>query len=222
MTDTSAAATPSAEKRRRIVSTDFSGLPTFNIHAASPAADGTYPVAGTYILDVPTVFADRTALLHTFAAMGFASVAQNFYTKLDETTPDTVRAVFDNLAKSITDGSWSPGRSLTQSEPDDIVLAIAEATGQPWQDVQKRVDEEIVRDADGNAITDKGGRTRRVFTKSLLDNIAKDPQVAPIMARLAKERADRLAKTAREGRNAPTTGGLDMFGGAKSNAAAAN
>src|SRR5258706_429352 len=66
-------------------------------------------------------------------------------------------------------------------------------------------------DADGNPVVDKRGRNKRVFTKAVLDNIARDPKVAPILARLTREEADRLAKAARDNKGAASTGVLDLF-----------
>jgi hypothetical protein len=91
-------------------------------------------------------------------------------------------------------------------EPDDIVLAMAEATGRPVHVIQKDIDERIQKDASGNPIRDKKGRTRKFFTQAVLDKLAQDPRVAPIMARLAKERADKMAAAAKgQKRNAPST-----------------
>jgi hypothetical protein len=87
--------------------------------------------------------------------------------------------------------------SYDAGEPDDIVLAMAEATGRPVHVIQQDIDERIQKDASGNPIRDKKGRTRKFFTKAVLDKLAQDPRVAPIMARLAKERADKMAAAAK-------------------------
>lgn len=198
--------------RLKIVSADLSASPpSFNIYGPDRDASGKQLVASTYSLDLDAVFHGDARMIALFVTQGFHAVASNAYTRMDNPTPGGVLQVFNKLAASIADGSWSPGRALGEKEPTDVVLAIAEATGQTVDAVQTRIDTELVRLPSGAPKLSSNGRTQRVFTDTMLANIAKDPKVAPIMARLARERADKMAKAAKDIAKGPTNGALDMF-----------
>lgn len=211
MADTSNS-TDTKTPRLKIVSADLSASPpSFNIYGPDRDASGKQTVASTYHLDLDAVFHGDARMIALFVTQGFHAVASNAYTRMDNPTPEGVLQVFEKLAASIKDGTWSPGRSLGEKEPTDIVLAIAEATGQTVDAVQTRIDTELVRLPNGEPKLSSNGRTQRVFTDTMLSNIAKDPKVAPIMARLARERADKMAKAAKDIAKSPTNGALDMF-----------
>lgn len=203
--------------RRKIVTTEIdedTGIATLTFWSA-PDSDGTQVTEGTATVD-PDKF--HSSLAGQLMLMGFQSVFGNQYNRLDDPEPAAVRDILDKLLPTMLDGTWTPGRRFAEAEPTLLELAIAEATGQPVHLVQKRIDEEVWRvgPADksapfgtGEPKRDKRGRVARVFTKRYLDNLANDPRVRPILARLTAEHAKRLG--AKRSDDAPSTIG-DLFG----------
>jgi len=167
-----------------------------------PDEDGEQGIAHVFH---PTVKAWPEDMLHKMAVYGFAQIASNIYNRVDDQSPDNVLALIQKLHDTVSDGTWTPGRNVSTGEPDDIVLAIAEATGMPVHVVQNDIEERVALDEHGQPIKDARGRTKRVFTKAVLKAMERDPQIAPILARLAAERA-KVAK-----KDGATTGGLDLF-----------
>lgn len=145
------------------------------------------------------------------AAYGLAAIAANSYNRLDSPSAADVAEAVNRTIAAFVDGSWTPGRTITAGEPDDIVVALAEYYGVPVHVMQDDIDNRLERDENGEPVRDARGRNKRVFTQRVLDHIASEPQIRPIMARLAKERAERLAREAKAGSKAPTTGALDLF-----------
>lgn len=173
-----------------------------------PDASGKQPVAFSYEFD-PSKWTD--AMVRLTAIYGAIQFAANTYNRIEDPSPANVRAVLDKLTASLADGTFEPGRHGVIGEPDLLTRAIAEATGTDVTVMQADIADRLVLDADGKPVTDARGRNKRVFTKAVLDNIACDPKVAPILARLTREEADRLAKAARENKGATPTGVLDLF-----------
>lgn len=173
-----------------------------------PAADGKQSVAFSYPID-PSKWTEP--MRNLAAIYGFIQFASNTYNRIDDPSPANVRAVLDKLSASLADGTFEPGRHGVMGEPDLLTRAIAEATGTDVLVMQADIADRLVLDGDGNPVVDKRGRNKRVFTKAVLENIARDPKVAPILARLTREEADRLSKAARENKGAAPTGVLDLF-----------
>ena len=189
-----------AAKRTRLVSID----PVEGILKvwSLPDDEGDQTIETTFS---PAVANWPAEMVRQMAVIGFNATASNQYNRLDQKTPANVLKAITDLHTSVADGSWTPGRTFV-GEPDDIVLAIAEATGRPVHVVQKDIDERVKVDATtGEPVRDKKNRTMRVFSKSVLRNLENDPAIAPILARLAAERA-KVSK--KEG---ASTGILDMF-----------
>lgn len=190
-------------KRKRFVSTKIeNGIATFNLFGP-PNEDGEQTVDRKVEFN-PSAVAD--AIRDNVICQGFATIYANAYQSMSDVDPAEAEKLFQRVLDAVKDGIWTPGRSYDAGEPDDIVIAMAEATGRPVHIIQQDIDERIQKDAQGNPIRDKKGRTRKFFTKAVLDKLAQDPRVAPIMARLAKERADKMAAAAKgQKRNAPST-----------------
>lgn len=182
-------------KRKIARSTIADGKAVFTIFGA-PNDDGEQLPAAKLAFDPTDVHAD---VLGNLISMGFAAAFQSAYQRFrdEDVDPAATSDLFDKLLASVKDGSWQPGRAVGEDEPDDIVLALAEATGRPIHIVQEDIEGRMKKDAAGNLIRDKRGRTRRFFDAKMLEALGKDPKVAPIMARLAKERAERMAKDTR-------------------------
>lgn len=182
-------------KRKIARSTIADGKATFTIFGA-PNDDGEQLAAAKLAFDPADVHAD---VVGNLISMGFAAAFQSAYQRFrDEDVDASATAdLFDKLLATVKDGSWTPGRAVGEDEPDDIVLALAEATGRPVHVVQEDVESRMKKDNAGNLIRDKRGRTRRFFDAKMLEALGKDPKVAPIMARLAKERAEKMSKDAR-------------------------
>lgn len=172
---------------------------TLSISVFNPPEDDAEDGAPQTVFEKVGVAFDaiNPALVSTFALLGLAEAFRNRTNGLDAPLGADLRKQLDDLLAEVKSGDFKPGRSLAEREPTDIELALAEATGQPIHLIQKDVEERLVRDAEGNPKRDARNRTQRVFTKRALDALASDPRIKPIMARLARERADRLARDMR-------------------------
>jgi hypothetical protein len=196
--------------KRKIARTKIEdGAAEFMLYGA-PNDDGEQTIDRTLAFDPNDI---NPAIVNSVLAMGFAAAFQNQYQKLrdSDVDPDATADLFNKLLAAMKDGSWSPGRSFDEGEPDDIVLALAEATGRPVHVIAEEIETRMVKDNDGNLVRDKRGRTRRFFNAKMLENLGRDPKVAPIMARLAKERAERMNKDARGNKSSASKLG-SLFG----------
>lgn len=203
--------------RRRIVSAKISEDGTsvnYAIHGPADA-DGKFPVVDNVPFTVDHIPTDRLAW---FALYGVSQVVSNAYNKLDDdVTPDEVRASVSDVLADIHAGTWAPGRAgFAEREPTDLELAMAEVMGRDVSDIMDHVDNDVQMDEHGQPKLDKRGRQMRVFTKRMLDNIANDPAVKPVYARIVAERAKRLAAEAKADR-----GGQSKLGSLFGNVAAA-
>lgn len=176
-----------------------------------PDDAGNQSVAET----VNVSLADISKRYHNyFTLLGFNTLFSNRYNRLDNPDAAEVRKCYDEFATAIFNGTWEPGtRAVGDSEPDDIVVAIAEATGQPVHVIQDRIDNELQKNEDGTPRVDKRGRNMRVFNAAMLAKIADDPKVKPILARLSAERAKRLSAEAKaQAASGVQSSMLDTFG----------
>lgn len=178
-----------------------------------PGDDGKPVVFKVISLGDPSTWNDKTR--NMAAWYGAAYIAQNSYNRHDNPTPEQVVETVEKTLAALADGTWTPGRTFGFGEQPDIVHALAEYYKVPLHVMAEDIENRIVRGEDGEPVKDAKNRNKRVFTKAVLEHLAQEPAIRPIMARLAKERADRLAKEAREaGRNhAAPTGALDLFAG---------
>jgi hypothetical protein len=206
--------------RRRTVSVSFTddGNASLALHTA-PDALGKQGVAETLVLQPVQV---HESLQVPFMLRGVVSTFSNIYNRLENPSASDLRAAYDKFIASVTDGTWTPGRTFAESEPDDIVIAIAEVVAQPVHVVQQMIDDMLTKtkmNADGTVAKDKAGRTMHVYRKAdLYKTFLDDPRkganghtVKQVVARLTEERAKRLAREARESAKAAPTGALDMF-----------
>lgn len=198
--------------RRRIVSAKIAEdaqSVAYNIHGPADA-DGKFPVIDTVSFSVDHIPADR---LSWFALYGVSQVVSNAYNKLDDdVTPDDVRASVNAVLADIHAGTWAPGRTgFAEREPTDLELAMAEVMGRDVSEIMDHVDNDVQKNDDGTPKLDARGRQMRVFTKRMLDNIANDPAVKPVYARIVAERAKRLAAEAKSERGGQSRLG-SLFG----------
>jgi hypothetical protein len=169
----------------------------------SDPAQGEQRVTDTLRYDMRDIPAP---MLHDLAAYGFAAVAGNRYQR-EQAHPD-VPLVANTLFAELQAGDWRPGKRDTGegSEPTDLMLAIAEATSQPVHLVQERFETEMVKLNDGTLYRDSLGKPRRFFSAAVQRQLAADPAIAPILARLTQERAHRMLASAQAaGTDAPST-----------------
>ncbi len=193
-----------ADKRLRKVSASISDDgSSVEYRVFGPADDtGKQPVADTTAFRADQLPSDRYAW---FALYGLSQVVANAYNRPSVgDTPAEVLAVVNSVLADVASGEWSPGRSggFTEREPTDLELAMAEVMGRSVDDIIAHINDDIERNADGSPKLDARGRTKRVFTKTLLAEIANDPAIKPVYARLVTERAKRLgaeAKSAKGG-----------------------
>ena len=143
-------------------------------------------------------------MLRKAAAQGIYDIAGNGFYRKDGITPAEVQSIVERTVASFIAGTWTPGRTFT-SEPDDIVVALAEVTGVPVHVMEHDIETRLVRDEHGEPVKDRRGRNKRVFTQAALDALADDPAVKPIMAKLARERADKLAREAKAHKGGTTS-----------------
>ena len=137
------------------------------------------------------------------AASGFATVVGNRCQRSSD-HPDAV-AVADTLWAEMLKGDWSPGkRDTVESEPTDLMKAVAEAANIPVHVVQWRFETEMVKRNDGTLYKDAANKPRRRFSVAIQRQLATDPAIAPIMARLAQERARALTAAAKSQAKEPS------------------
>lgn len=193
-------------KRRKIVTADIAddgADMVLSLHGPVDS-DGKFPVVDSLTFNETSIHSD---LVRWFAMNGVKDILSNIWNRPDEdATPQSIRASLQKVLDAITDGSWEPGRSFVERDPTDLELAIAEATGQSVSAVIDRIENEYERDEHGELKLDKAGRKSRVFNKRMLDALANDVKIKPILARLTEERAKRLKAEAKSG------GGRDLLG----------
>lgn len=180
--------------RRKVVTAriadDLSAV-EYDIHGPLNAETGKFPVVDTVRLPASAVPEDRQVW---FMLYGVSQVLATRYNRLDEdATPGDVKIAVLEVLDAIADGTWAPGRSFAEREPTDLELAIAEATNTPVADIIDRIENTYEKNGDGTDKLDKAGRKSRVFNKRMLDALAQDAKIKPILARLVAERAKRLA-----------------------------
>lgn len=192
--------------RRKIVTAriaeDNSAI-EFDIHGPLDAATGKFPVVDGLTFNAASLPASREVW---FALYGLSQIVANRYNRLDDdATPADVRAAVAEILDAVRADTWQPGRSFTERDPTDLELAIAEALGRDIREVMDDIENKVQTNEDGTPKLDKRGRQMRVFTQRMLDAIAADAKVKPILARLTAERAKRLQAEAKAG------GGTDML-----------
>ena len=197
-------------KRRRTVSTTYGEDNTVTLNFYTRPDDmGAQQIADTLSFSATDI---AEALQVRLMLTGVNSLIANAYNKLNNPDAGDVKTVVAALLQSVKDGSWQPGRQF-ESESTDLELALAEATAKPLHIVQNWIEEQLAavkKNADGTPAKDKGGRVIKVHRRGdFLDKIAADPRVKPILARLMRERAAKLAAEARTDKSTPA----DNFGG---------
>lgn len=191
--------------KRKIVAVAFAdGKITFGVYGL-PDEHGAQTIGHSLTIDLAEIHTD---LVDAMIAEGVKSAYSNRYQRV-ETPAEVVKAGNEFLA-ALRDGSYKPGRSAGEPEYDDLVLAVAEATSKTPDAIQTEFDTRSARDNTGAIITTtRGGKTspRKFFDAAMRNKLAHDKRIAPILARLAEERAKALKAEARD-KDAP-----DMLGG---------
>lgn len=173
-------------KRTKVVSTSIdTGRAT--LECFSNPAEGPQHTTDTLIYDMANL---NGPTLLNLAAYGFCAVAaQRYQRSAKDGHPDVARTA-QELYNEMVAGDWHPGKRDTASrEPTDLMKAIAEATSTPLHVVQHEFETRMVVLNDGTLYTDKAGKPRHFFSASIQKEIAADPAIAPILARLDQERA---------------------------------
>ena len=212
-----------ADKRRKTVRVapeeDYSAV-TLTLY--DRPVDGEQKVYSTVSFDLATI---HPSLIASQLCRGFTETFANIYNRLEDPTGEELLDCYTKYAASIKDGTFSPGRSY-ESEPTDLELAIAEATGQPVHLVQQTIEDTLARpklSADGvTPLRDKAGRIVHQYRRTdVLKSLSTDPAVQPILARLTAERARRMAADAKKAHGQPSAL-TSIFGPATQPAAAAD
>jgi len=209
-------------KRRKTVSVSFAdnGDARLALYTA-PDDMGNQGVAETITLTPAVV---HETLMDAFMLRGVINTFSNIYNRLENPSASDLRREWDKFIATVTDGSWTPGRSMSDAEPDDLTLALAEVTGQPVHVIAAKLDDMLAepkRLADGTEQRDKKGRIVHVHSKAKLYTALEnsDPRVKTALSRIVAERAKRMAADAK---SAKSTGMLDLFNAPTEQPAAAN
>ncbi len=197
-------------KRRKTVSTSFNndGTASVSLYTA-PDASGAQGIAETLSFDEKAI-SDK--LFSSFAVRGVLATFANIYNRIENPSATQLHDCWTAFASQVADGSFEFGRHY-ESEPDDLVLAVAEVTQQPVHVVQQQIDNLLAEPAklpDGSDRRDKAGRIVHVWGKAKLYKAIEDgtPGVKAAVAKLIAERARRLAAEAKSGK---LTGAIDLF-----------
>lgn len=203
-----------ADKRRKTVSVSFTddGNANLSFHTA-PDDAGNQSVAEVVALTPEQI---HDGLFSAFALRGVINTFSNIYNRIENPSASDLRREYDKFIATVADGTWTPGRTMADSEPDDLMLALAEVTGQPVHLIQNKLEDmlaEVVKNPDGTDKADKAGRKVHVHSKRKLYAAleASDPRVKSALSKIVAERAKRLAADAK---TAKATGPslADMFG----------
>jgi aromatic ring hydroxylase len=196
-------------KRRKTVSVAFDDTgasASLSLYDAPAAPNGAQSVASTVAIGRDDI---HPSLHNTFALRGVISAFANIYNRLDNPSADDLTREWNKFIGSVTNGSWKPGRTLSDTAPDDLQLALAEVTGQPVETIIDRLDAMLAAprlDTNGQPMHDKRDRIMHIHTKAklyvALEN--SDPRVKTALSRLATERAKRLAAEARASKTSTT------------------
>lgn len=178
------------EKRTKVASSAIAdGVCTLTCYS-DPAA-GPQHVTATLVYNMSEL---SEGMVRDIAAYGFAALTGNRYQRSKD-HPD-VPAIANSLFSEMKSGDWKAGKRDSGgegSEPTDLMKAIAEATKTPLHVVAERFETEMVKRNDGSLFVDKAGKPRKFFSSSVQRQLAADPAIAPILARLAQERASATA-----------------------------
>lgn len=170
--------------------------------------DGKQHVTKMVTFDFEKLTDGRVPTLLSLAAVGFGRVVESRYNRANVEDPD-VEAIALATWASVEKGEWQPGRRESDgSEPTDLQLALAEVTGVPIHVIQQRFDEDMQRDAQGNVVKTSNGKTLRLFNKAYQARLAAEPEVAVVLARIEREKAQRRIADAKKAPSAGLVKGL--------------
>jgi hypothetical protein len=125
------------------------------------------------VLNTQSLSADVRDML---AAYGLNAAAKAAYHGTAE-TPEQAIEIYDRFVEKLRDGQWEPGlRPPGISRPSELVEALMRHTGHPQEHI-----EEILNGLEPAA-------KRQLYG---------DPDFAPVLAKVKKERADEAAKAAK-------------------------
>lgn len=210
-------------KRRKTLTVAFSdnGDALLSFYTAPDATGATGAQGVAEVVTLPAA-AIHDSLIEPFALRGVADAIRNVINRLDNPSASDARTAYSTFIATVADGSWTPGRTLEAAEPDDLMHALAEVTGQPVHVIQTKLEDmlaEVAKNPDGSDKHDKAGRVVHVHSKKKLWTALEnsDPRVKTALSKIVAERARRMAADAK---SAKSTGLLDMF--AAPTAAAAN
>jgi hypothetical protein len=207
-----------AEARTRIASQKVDGSKnTFSIYGEPHPETDLQSIVDTITLDVCDYPADT---MLTLAAVGVGRVCEGRWNRKDANNASTIiRAVHEEMKA----GTWTPGRVFEEREPDDLTLALAEVQKVPVHLVQQEMDTRMkyIEVSTGKFVSgtpdeaaghrlykDAKGRPHKYFDKALKDELTTHPAVAPVLARLIRERAARMTAAARTAKSGPDLSGL--------------
>lgn len=121
------------------------------------------------------------------------------------------------LWAQLTAGEWRPetaarGRAVAPKVPSDLAAAIAQLHQLDPETVQEDLDTRLQHADDGSPRRDARGRHMRFFTEAVCAQMLRDnPDLAAAVARIARQRADKMAQEAKAaGKQPPPAGGLSV------------
>jgi hypothetical protein len=187
-------------KRRKTVAVRFddAGNALLSLYTAPDAVTGEQGVAEVITL---TPAAVHDGLVDAFTLRGVINTFSNIYNRIDNPGASDLRREWDKFIATVTDGTWTPGRTMGDAEPDDIVVALAEVSGQPVHVVQAKIDEmlEQPKVENGSPKRDAKGRIVHVWSKAKLYTALEnsDPRVKIALSKILADRAKAMAADAR-------------------------
>lgn len=208
------------------------GVLTLSLYGEADES-GTQHITDTIAYNLHDLCPDTalTSVCLNLMARGFGREWEGRYNRANLDSPD-VRAIGSALWAECVDGKWTPGRVKdSEAEPTDLQLALAEVFGTPVHLIQQQFEEYMQgRTADGRIVPShfegatliktKANKTLRYFNKATCDQLAKEPRVAAVLAKLERERAQ---KRIADAKRAPAQSlATSLFGQAAPENAAAN
>ena len=175
-------------QRNKIVSNAIDNGVLSVTYYTPPVPDESQTIRGTTQID----FTDNRLpadVMQNLAAVGFAHVLS---TRLaNGTHRGEVAELARVLYHEMGERRWSPKGVKTGKEPSALIRAIAEVMHTPVEVIATDFAHRLVMTPAGEPYVDKRGRTRRYFNKPMQDKLARDPRIAPVLARLEGTRKQR-------------------------------
>ena len=130
-------------------------------------------------------------VMQNLAAVGFTHVLS--MRLANDTHHVEVSEVARTLHQEMAEKQWSPKGAQASKEPSALIRAIAEVMHTSVETISHDFEHRLVMTGTGEPYVDKRGRKRKFFSKPMQDRLARDPRIAPVLARLEGTKRQRPA-----------------------------